>query len=121
MNGKELNGKRLYVGSAQTKAERQVELKQPRHQGVNLYLKYLEGNTDDDKLHKDFFRDHHQYQGDEDRGPTKARALALWASPSPEEATKAVAEMKGRIVSTKPLYVAPTQNKAQRVKFLTNK
>ena len=45
----------------------------------------------------------------------------MWASPSPEEATKAVAEMKGCIVSTKPLYVAPTQNKAQRVKFLTNK
>ena len=38
---------------------------------------------------------------------------------APEEATKAVAEMNGRIVGTKPLYVALAQRKDERRKILT--
>uniref|UniRef100_A0A4W5PUJ7 RRM domain-containing protein n=1 Tax=Hucho hucho TaxID=62062 RepID=A0A4W5PUJ7_9TELE len=105
MNSKKLNGKRLYVGRAQTKAERQAELKQTGHptQGVLS------------------FRDYHQCQGDEDGGRPKRGLWLCWTLLIPEEATKAVAEMNGRIVATKPLYVAPAQSKAQRIKFLTNK
>lgn len=51
MNGKEMNGKQVYVGRAQKKGERQTELKRKfeqmkqdrmtRYQGVNLYVKIL--------------------------------------------------------------------------------
>jgi len=67
---KELNesllasGKKLFVGRAQKKAERQAELKRrhemmklermQRYQGVNLYVKNLDDNIDDDQLRKAF-------------------------------------------------------------------
>ncbi|XP_072811182.1 polyadenylate-binding protein 1-like [Vicugna pacos] len=64
MNGKELNGKQIYVGQAQKKVERQMELKHKfeqmkqdritRYQGVNLYVKNLDVGIDDGRLRKEF-------------------------------------------------------------------
>ncbi|XP_039544613.1 embryonic polyadenylate-binding protein-like [Pimephales promelas] len=64
MNGKELNGRVLYVGRAQKRLERQGELKRKfeqikqeriqRYQGVNLYVKNLDDGIDDEKLRKEF-------------------------------------------------------------------
>lgn len=63
LNGKKLNGKILYVGRAQKKTERQLELKRKfeqlkearksRYQGVNLYIRNLDG-MDDGRLLKEF-------------------------------------------------------------------
>ncbi|OBS81951.1 hypothetical protein A6R68_24059, partial [Neotoma lepida] len=64
MNGKELNGKQIYVGRAQKKVEQQTELKRKfeqmkqdritRYQGVNLYVKNLDDGIDDERLRKEF-------------------------------------------------------------------
>uniref|UniRef100_A0A2K6TJ56 Polyadenylate-binding protein n=1 Tax=Saimiri boliviensis boliviensis TaxID=39432 RepID=A0A2K6TJ56_SAIBB len=59
MNGKELNGKQIYAGRAQKKVEWQMEFKYnfeqmrqdriTRYQGVNLYVKNLDGDIDDEE------------------------------------------------------------------------
>ncbi|XP_026099859.1 embryonic polyadenylate-binding protein isoform X2 [Carassius auratus] len=64
MNGKELNGRVLYVGRAQKRLERQGELKRKfeqikqeriqRYQGVNLYVKNLDDSINDENLRKEF-------------------------------------------------------------------
>jgi len=64
LNGKDINGRELYVGRAQKKAERQAELKEKfekikserlsRYQGVNLYVKNLDDTITDDKLAEEF-------------------------------------------------------------------
>ena len=60
LNDKEIMGKRIYVGRAQKKVERQAELKEKHttmeqmHQGVNLYVKNLGNNIDDERLYKEF-------------------------------------------------------------------
>ncbi|PKU27987.1 polyadenylate-binding protein 4 [Limosa lapponica baueri] len=64
MNGKDINGKMVFVGRAQKKVERQAELKRKfeqlkqerlsRYQGVNLYIKNLDDTIDDEKLRKEF-------------------------------------------------------------------
>ncbi|XP_069613277.1 polyadenylate-binding protein 4 isoform X2 [Ranitomeya imitator] len=64
MNGRDVNGKVMFVGRAQKKVERQAELKRrfeqlkqeriSRYQGVNLYIKNLDDTIDDEKLRKEF-------------------------------------------------------------------
>ncbi|XP_072537158.1 polyadenylate-binding protein 1-like [Salminus brasiliensis] len=130
MNGKELNGKILYVGRAQKRLERQGELKRKfeqikqerlnRYQGVNLYVKNLDDGIDDDKLRKEFapYGTITSAKVMTEGGRSKGFGFVCFSSP--EEATKAVTEMNGRIVSTKPLYVALAQRKEERKAILTN-
>uniref|UniRef100_A0A8C1WZP7 Poly(A) binding protein, cytoplasmic 1-like n=1 Tax=Cyprinus carpio TaxID=7962 RepID=A0A8C1WZP7_CYPCA len=130
MNGKELNGKVLYVGRAQKRVERQGELKRKfeqikqeriqRYQGVNLYVKNLDDIIDDDKLRKEFapYGTITSAKVMTDGGHSRGFGFVCFSSP--EEATKAVTEMNGRIVSTKPLYVALAQRKEERKAILTN-
>lgn len=64
LNGKDFKGQDLYVGRAQKKHEREEELrksyeaarieKASKYQGVNLYVKNLDDEVDDDKL-RDLF------------------------------------------------------------------
>ncbi|XP_076137029.1 polyadenylate-binding protein 1A-like isoform X2 [Alosa pseudoharengus] len=130
MNGKELNGKLVYVGRAQKKVERQTELKRKfeqmkhdrmtRYQGVNLYVKNLDDGLDDERLRKEFspFGTITSAKVMMEGGRSKGFGFVCFSSP--EEATKAVTEMNGRIVATKPLYVALAQRKEERQAHLTN-
>ncbi|CAG9816868.1 unnamed protein product [Phaedon cochleariae] len=131
LNGKEImEGKPLYVGRAQKKAERQQELKRRfealkmerlnRYQGVNLYVKNLDDTIDDERLRKEFspFGTITSAKVMMEEGRSKGFGFVCFSSP--EEATKAVTEMNGRIVGTKPLYVALAQRKEDRKAHLTS-
>ncbi|XP_055954343.1 polyadenylate-binding protein 1-like [Patella vulgata] len=122
--GTELNGKTLYAGRAQKRAERQAELKEKferlkmerinRYQGLNLYVKNLDDCIDDERLRKEFSQfgtiTSAKVMGD----GTRSKGVGFVCFSSPEEATKAVTEMNGRIVYDRPLYVALAQRKEER-------
>jgi len=124
LNGKEIEGKTLFVGKAQKKSERERELKDmflklqrerlSKYQGVNLYVKNLDPTIDDEKLRQEFAPygtiTSAKVMGD-DKG-TKGFGFVCFSTP--EEATKAVTEMNGKLVANKPLYVALAQRKDQR-------
>ncbi|ELR50961.1 Polyadenylate-binding protein 1-like protein, partial [Bos mutus] len=127
MNGREVSGRLLYVGRAQKRVERQNELKRrfeqmkqdrlTRYQGVNLYVKNLDDSIDDEKLRKEFspYGVITSAKVMTEGGHSKGFGFVCFSSP--EEATKAVTEMNGRIVGTKPLYVALAEG---RKAILTN-
>lgn len=120
----------LYVGRAQKKAERQQELKRRfeqlkmermnRYQGVNLYVKNLDDTIDDERLRNEFkaFGTITSAKVMLEDGRSKGFGFVCFSSP--EEATKAVTEMNGRIVGTKPLYVALAQRKEDRKAHLAS-
>ncbi|XP_075723272.1 polyadenylate-binding protein 4-like [Rhipicephalus microplus] len=131
LNGKEMGGRVLYVGRAQKKAERQSELKRHfeqlkqerlnRYQGVNLYVKNLDDALDDERLRKEFapFGNITSAKVMTD-GNGRSKGFGFVCFSSPEEATKAVTEMNGRIVVSKPLYVALAQRKEDRKAHLAS-
>merc|ERR1711988_1212039 len=124
LNGKDINGKPVYVGRAQKKAERQAELKEKferiklermnRYQGVNLYVKNLDDNIDDERLRKEFSQFGTITSAKVMGEPGRSKGFGFVCFSSPEEATKAVTEMNGRILVSKPLYVALAQRKEDR-------
>lgn len=131
LNGKELGeGKILYVGRAQKKNERQMELKRrfeqlkmerlTRYQGVNLYVKNLDDSIDDERLRKEFspFGTITSAKVMLEEGRSKGFGFVCFSAA--EEATKAVTEMNGRIVGSKPLYVALAQRKEDRKAHLAS-
>ncbi|CRK89202.1 CLUMA_CG002962, isoform A [Clunio marinus] len=131
LNGKKLgDDKTLYVGRAQKKYERQLELKRKfeqikiermsRYQGVNLYVKNLDDSIDDERLRKEFtpFGTITSAKVMLEDGRSKGFGFVCFSAA--EEATKAVTEMNGRIVGSKPLYVALAQKKEDRKAHLAS-
>ncbi|KAL9396565.1 hypothetical protein Peur_010818 [Populus x canadensis] len=124
LNGKKFDDKEWYVGKAQKKSERELELKGrfeqsmesvEKYQAVNLYIKNLDDSVNDEKL-KELFSDFgtitsckvmHDPSG-------ISRGSGFVAFSTPEEASRALAEMNGKMVVSKPLYVAPAQRKEER-------
>jgi len=122
LNSKVVNGKVLYVGRAQKKHERQAELKEKfrsdltnKYQGVNLYVKNLSDDVDDQKLNAEFSVFGNITSAEvmkDEKGNSKGFGFVCFSSP--EEAMKAVAEMNGRLLGAKPIYVALAQRKEER-------
>eukprot|EP00258_Populus_trichocarpa_P001840 XP_002301171.2 polyadenylate-binding protein 2 [Populus trichocarpa] len=124
LNGKKFDDKEWYVGKAQKKSERELELKGrfeqslesvEKYQAVNLYIKNLDDSVNDEKL-KELFSDFgtitsckvmHDPSG-------ISRGSGFVAFSTPEEASRALAELNGKMVVSKPLYVAPAQRKEER-------
>ncbi|XP_066435111.1 polyadenylate-binding protein 1-like [Eleutherodactylus coqui] len=130
MNGKEVNGKPLYVGRAQKKSERQAELRRKfeqlkqariaRCQGINLYIKNLADCIDDKQLKQAFSPYGTITSAKVMMNGKHSKGFGFVCFSSPDEAAKAVTEMNGRIVASKPLYVALAQRKKQRLALLAN-
>lgn len=125
LNDKEISGKTLFVGRAQKKYEREEELKKQyeaarleklnKYQGINLYIKNLDDSVDDEKLREEFSPygtiTSAKVMTDE---AGKSKGFGFVCFTTPEEATKAVAEMNQRMIAGKPLYVALAQRRDVR-------
>jgi len=124
MNGQDYNGKPLYVGRAQKKGERQAELKKKfdqmkieritRTHGVNLYIKNLDDTIDDERLRTEFSPYGNITSAKVMMEDGRSRGFGFVCFNLPDEATRAVTEMNGRILVSKPLYVALAQRREDR-------
>jgi len=129
LNNTEVNGKAMFVGRAQKKRDRERELRDKfealkveranKFTGVNLFVKNLDDNVDDEKLREAFTPfgtiSSAKVMSD-DKGTSKGFGFVCFDSQ--EEATKAVSEMNGHILANKPLYVALAQRKEERKNIL---
>lgn len=117
--------RKLYVARAQKKRERQEELRKyymkkkterlRKFQDLNLYVKNLDPSLDDAWLREEFGKlgtiTSTRIMKDRS-GHSKGFGFVCFSTP--EEATRAVAEMNQRMYMGKPIYVALAQRKELR-------
>ncbi|KAF3615680.1 Polyadenylate-binding protein 2 [Capsicum annuum] len=156
LNGHKFDNKEWFVGRAQKKSEREMELKHryeqsakeavDKSQGLNLYIKNLDDSINDDKL-KELFSPFGTITSckvmRDPSGVSKGSGFVAFSTP--EEASRAVSsftpfnaagkslmdmgkaevltfdflslqlsEMNGKMIVSKPLYVALAQRKEER-------
>ncbi|KAH0680037.1 hypothetical protein KY285_021045 [Solanum tuberosum] len=125
LNGHSLNDKVLYVGKAQKKSEREADLRVKFEQerasrfeklkGANLYLKNLDDSVNDENL-KELFVQYGTITSckvmRDAKGSSKGSGFVAFSTP--EEATRALNEMNGKLIGRKPLFVAVAQRKDER-------
>merc|ERR1712161_26514 len=116
----------LYVTRAQKKTERERELRAKfeaqkmdrisKFQGVNLYVKNLDDSVTDDML-----RDEFAAMGTitsarvmRDIKADRSKGFGFVCYSTPDEATRAVNEMNGKLLADKPIFVALAQRREVR-------
>ncbi|KAJ3024409.1 UNVERIFIED_CONTAM: hypothetical protein HDU68_008176 [Siphonaria sp. JEL0065] len=92
------------------------EEKMNKYQGVNLYVKNLDDSIDDELLRTEFapFGAITSAKVMYDDSKSTSRGFGFVCFSSPDEATKAVTEMNGKLINGKPIYVALAQRKDVR-------
>ncbi|KAJ1385963.1 RNA-binding domain superfamily [Sesbania bispinosa] len=126
LNGTTTNDEKvLFVGRAQSKAELKAKYEQEKIkryeklQAANLYLKNLADNIKDANL-KELFSEFGTITSCkvmvDSNGHSKGSGFVAFSTP--EEASKALNEMNGKMIQGKPLYVAVAQRKEVRKAFL---
>ncbi|KAH8914831.1 polyadenylate binding protein [Atractiella rhizophila] len=125
LHKKPFKGKELFVTRAQKKSEREEDLRRSyeqqkyektlKYQGVNLYIKNMDDDWTKEKLEAEFSK----YGTitstkimEDDKGNSKGFGFVCFSAP--DEATKAVNELNGKMIGTKPLYVSLAQRKDVR-------
>nr|XP_018461523.1 PREDICTED: polyadenylate-binding protein 4 [Raphanus sativus] len=125
LNGKKFDDKEWYVGKAQKKSERELELSRRYEQGaretgnsfdgLNLYVKNLDDTVTDEKL-RELFAEFGTITSckvmRDPSGASKGSGFVAFSAAS--EASRVLNEMNGKMVSGKPLYVALAQRKEER-------
>jgi len=118
--------KKIYVGRHQKKDERERDLRtqfeqkkferQKQYAGVNVYVKNLSDEVTDERLLQEFqkFGQIANAKVMSDAMTGKSKGFGFICFSAPEEATKAITEMNGRMLDGKPLYVALAQRKDVR-------
>lgn len=131
LNGKQLLGKgeNIFVSRAQVKTERELYLQKEyerrrteflkRYQGTNLYVKNIDDTFSDDKL-KEIFSKYGKVAScvimkDEKQ---KSKGFGFVCFSTLDEANKALSELNGKMVGSKPLYVSVAQRKQIRKQLL---
>ncbi|KTF86268.1 hypothetical protein cypCar_00046408 [Cyprinus carpio] len=145
LNQTELSGRKVFVGRAQKRRERQTELKRRFEQiqqeritrcqvfitlitphalhnckaeGVNLYVKNLSDSVDSERLLREFSPYGNITSAKVMTDGGRSRGFGFVCFSSPEEATRAITEMNCRIIDSKPIYVALAQRKKERQALL---
>jgi len=127
MQSQLFGNKKIWCGPAQKKSEREQELKtkfrvlkleqMTKYSGINLYIKNLEDEINEERLKKEFTQfgtiKSARIMVDE-KGNSRGFGFVCYSTP--EEAQRAIAEMNTRILQgcTKPLYVALHEPKEVR-------
>jgi polyadenylate-binding protein len=126
LNGSDYNGRTLFVGRAMKKSERSEFLRNQMEKkkadktsryavGVNLYVKNLDDGMDEEALRKEFSVHGNITSVKVMRDPAgRSKGFGFVCFSYPDEATKAVTDMSGKLVGGKPLYVALAQRKEER-------
>jgi len=123
LNGAKLGNKEIFCCRAQKKQERTMRLKKEweqtkstKYQGVNLYVKNIEDEIDEERLKKEFSAYgtvvSHKIMAEDNN----SKGFGFVCFSTPEEAMRAIGEMNGRVLAgcTKPLYVALHESKESR-------
>jgi len=147
MNGRTIGSKTLYVTLFQNKEDRKAHLASQhiqqrakaecqqkikcrfeqlrtegmdRYQGVKLFVNNLDDTINDERLRKEFtpFGTITSAKVMLEEGRSKGFGFVCFSSP--EEATKAIREMNGQTIGTKPVYVALFQSKEDRKAHLVS-